>query len=570
MLWSVSLEVIKDYPRVLKHFRDHCPNLRSLTVTKQHLKSFPRSNSVLRNILERLERFEVAQRWQSFAPDDDSDEVPQVCLLELFQGPGPVFKMEHVYFDFETRNHSVLKKLLGYMPSLVSVRMPLCVNCIYRQDYLSSCERLESIRGLKLKKGINWFHFGIKWLSKHHSLNLTFKCSDEAWITYFDGELPLLRLMHRDSQLDLMEFLTRKDFKQLKKPISAWHFIDVLMEGLLGNSLGVRSVLELALSPSAPRWFPDRNELARVLRTESPLFWAEIVFELPFESIEPLVRLVGPPEEINCIGLILAGMRQSPFDPAVMNLIRDLKLGSCYESRLALCNILERNFFFEVSSPEQLRWLLEFLDDDQSRFQLTEADEDTGHRTPVLQYCFDGRNDVLQALYDHFGDNATFLFSFPNNMDTFVQLGYYCANYKDLELLKRGVKATGADKISPAVRGILLSFLCKKLWPEQKEIHVSMLQYWIEVLSEGPEPDFYASDYIPPLLGIAFAQEEGADLSEVWIRFQKTIFSQVREKKCHMEELVVSFFHKVRSIERLGLAGKYPIDFYCNFFEELV
>jgi hypothetical protein len=64
MLRQVVLIGAEDYPVVLKHLRDHCPKLRSLTITAHLFMSFPRSYSVLHSILERLERFEVIQHYR--------------------------------------------------------------------------------------------------------------------------------------------------------------------------------------------------------------------------------------------------------------------------------------------------------------------------------------------------------------------------------------------------------------------------------------------------------------------------------------------------------------------------
>jgi hypothetical protein len=101
---------------MLKHLRDHCPNLRALAITVLHLKSFHRSFPVLYSLLERLERFSVT--WHK-ARRGVVDLLPPITagdvtdsLLQLFYLSDTLLNVKHVSLDFPIVSNAKLNQLM--------------------------------------------------------------------------------------------------------------------------------------------------------------------------------------------------------------------------------------------------------------------------------------------------------------------------------------------------------------------------------------------------------------------------------------------------------------------------
>jgi hypothetical protein len=385
--------------------------------------------------------------------------------------------------------------------------------------------------------------------------------------------------MYLKSNLGFADFFFGTEaFKRLQKPIKATHFVQVLTEGILKDWEGVIVVLELALSQHSPPWFPRSDDIVPILRKSAPFFWINSVSKMPVPLISALVSFLKHPEEIYCPTLVAAGLSRNVFDPDVMKLIYDLKLGGVSESNpLPLNEINEPTYIFRAATPSAVKWLLDLLGDEESRRQLHLSNRKTADRNPVTNWYYGDRK--LKAAEDHFGTDSSCLISFPNNLNNFVTFGHYCSMFEDLDLLKRAVEATGPNNIAPDTRATFLVLLCGAYATEEVEAHKLMLRYWVDIISEGPEPDFYfltnlRVDGIEPaaLLRIASAQEDmSIDVFDVWVKLRKAVVRQVREKNgLHAEPVAAALLHAIGIIERLNLEERHPLDFYCEFFEEMV
>jgi hypothetical protein len=226
---------------------------------------------------------------------------------------------------------------------------------------------------------------------------MTFSPHDSKSLHYVRAEVPLVRLMLRESCDLLSGFVRYEQFDQLKQPIKAAHFIELILESFAENAVDVLPVLELAMSESTPRWFPPRDEIVDVLRTSAPIFWHNLLRDFTVQSIESVIKLVGNPHEINFRGVVTAGLQRIPFEPDFMKLVYNLNFsGVCAANLLPLDHIDEPNYFFKVESPEALEWLLKLLGDEECRIQLRLANDSTHNRTALVQYYHDSQLDLVQ------------------------------------------------------------------------------------------------------------------------------------------------------------------------------
>jgi hypothetical protein len=256
-----------------------------------------------------------------------------------------------------------------------------------------------------------------------------------------------------------------------------------------------------------------------------------------------VIKYVGHPEDVQCpesADVVALALSRQAFDPAIMKLIYRGKLAGALESNLSPPEGALETYFHYPETPEAIHWLLEFLGDEESRKQLLKANGRTEHRTAVVNYFNNAHPELAKAVVDHFGDDCEFLFSFPNDRDKFLAFANTCADSNDLELLKRGVEATGLNNIAPETRAMFLGSLCGKLFFNNATVDSMMLHYWVDVVSQGPEPDFFTSPFHNPkscvLLQIAGISNSASLLYEMWVKFRPMIIRQAREKKLFIEQ----------------------------------
>jgi hypothetical protein len=239
MLRKVTLSGVRDYPVILKHLRDHCPNLRSLTIFTRHLASFPRSYPVLYSILERLERFEISQhKNRRERPHVDVTEK----LLQVLQVSNEPLKIKHIRFEYRVADYVKLKLLLSRFHFLVSIDIGINLENLAQMnlvdDDLPFWHSLECIKGLSMMGKVDWFQFGVNWITSKYSanvgLNLSFRSESELDDPIICDEVPLLRLMApgRPSCADFLKF---DIFNKLKKPINVSHFAEMIVGCMAGS-----------------------------------------------------------------------------------------------------------------------------------------------------------------------------------------------------------------------------------------------------------------------------------------------------------------------------------------------
>jgi hypothetical protein len=109
---------------VYDHLRDHCPNLRRLSIAYDNIMHHYLSENTLGRILERLEEFKI-HKGENFLKGDPTNRLlsavsqcqrsPSITCLDL---------------AWETQNLTFLKLILEKLPALKTFRMPLKRNCI--------------------------------------------------------------------------------------------------------------------------------------------------------------------------------------------------------------------------------------------------------------------------------------------------------------------------------------------------------------------------------------------------------------------------------------------------------
>jgi hypothetical protein len=213
-LREVSLVSRLDYLSLLTHLRDHCPNLRSLSITTDLLMNFSRFDDILSSVLERLSELKVHQQG---AKSDGTRRLLAV-LSRCQRAPA----IEHLDLRWTTTNLAALKAILAKLPSLKTFRMPLNRDNIDFVDLFAGCESLETVGGLKTSK--KPFHvFCRDWvaatsLSSKLGLNLCFigisrvEGTQDAELSQFLNEekeisaLVLLRFVRRQAATPLQIF----------------------------------------------------------------------------------------------------------------------------------------------------------------------------------------------------------------------------------------------------------------------------------------------------------------------------------------------------------------------------
>jgi hypothetical protein len=246
MLRKITLASTRDYPIVLRHLRDHCPNLRILTIYDYHLKSFVRSYGVLYSILERLERFSVLESEYTDADLTDN-------LLQLLHISDTKLNIKKVRLQYPVEDYARLLLVFSRLPALDAFFMPMDMERmeVVTKDFEFG-ESLELIGSFEIGE-MDWFQFGLRWLNSKHSakIGLNVVISADYEVGLCPGkDVSLFRLMYLFSNLSLLDFFKLDAFNKLLKPIIATQFIGVLTEGTADSLEYVLPVLELALSQS--------------------------------------------------------------------------------------------------------------------------------------------------------------------------------------------------------------------------------------------------------------------------------------------------------------------------------
>jgi hypothetical protein len=564
MLREVSIASAFDYPTVLKHLRDHCPNLQRLRITSKLLMTFDRFDEVLGAILQRVKRFKVTHDELSDAAD------PTERLLQAISHFQTYPRINSVDLEWPTRNLTALKAVLAKLPSLEEFRMPLHREHIDFFELFSESVLLERIGGLYGEID-GWLEFCLSWIpamsDTRIGLNLSMAPITNGKLDSrfgFDKDIPVLLIPTAEiSFLDFLKEVSSAGLQQQLKPDLLLSFIAQSV-----RSGGVDELIAFMLSPNAPPFLPRPQELARLLRTSVITMWS-FISRLSRPTLEAIFKSMGAPE-ISPLSLVGSALSRSEFDPSIMKLFSEINIEGVSDSHMSqsLQDAAE-NWFVLASTPGAVKWLLNTLSDEKIRKSMVQPVPDGGFFRAVLWYCSLDRMDLVDALVEHFGDDSNFLFSFPDETQ-FMDFALYCRSKTDLDHLKRAVVATGSDLISPSTRAYVLWYLWDN--PIQNEDTRKMLNYWIDVIAEGSEPDFGSlffnddSEEGEPILSKLASRGRPLELLPILIRFKNAISKQLP----HMNVIpLLTHLHQRCASGLEAYYGEPAFDDTFSYFEKL-
>jgi hypothetical protein len=478
-LREISLESRVDYLSVLKHLRDHCPNLRHLSITLYLLMTFPRFDMVLGSILERLIEFKVDNNDDSGA--DATERL--LAVLSHCQRTPSILNLE---LNWRTHHLAPLKAVLMKLPSLTSFRMPLCRHEINLIDLFSDCKSLESVGGLPLAINQPWYLFLPLWVAgtSHTKIGINIKAAElQKNLAEFFGDantdVPavLVSCLERRQTLPV-EILSDLATAGLKQPIK----LDILTKLLrfclmLHDTERFMGLLGFLLSNTPPAFFPQPQELIQYL-VNSVEIWRLLVDLLPASAVQAVVKLIGAPQ-IHPTKLISSLLSKPTFDPDIMTMFEGMDIEDLSEHNL-------EEYFNDVSSTRAIKWLLNHFCRGKSPKILAESLPDGAWGSLMLNFFSCDRKRLVDACEDFFGDASNVLYSFPRNND-FAQFAWHCLTSADLKLFKRGVECTRLDKITPASLARVLAHFATFSGTEDND---EFLLFWLSTIKDGPEPDF--------------------------------------------------------------------------------
>jgi hypothetical protein len=379
-------------------------------------------------------------------------------------------------------------------------------------------------------------------------LNLSFGPADSINMPHIDELLDLLSPTNED--VWLLTLITSETADRpvkilqdlaaagLKQAITLDHMMQFMACCLLvAPASHFRELFEFVLATNSGP-FPPTSELLYGL-SHMELFWALVVTKLPRSTMEFVVKRIGVPQ-ISTFALLSSVVYRSNFDPKIMKLFPDMPA--------AVLSVAEAVAFFgQVSSVEILDWLIDYLSDGKPGARLARFIPNATWCSLMLQYYQDMKFSLFRRLLRHFDGGPDALYSFAQEED-FDKFACLCADLKDLPRLKRGVECTGIERISPASRARVLMYCCQAK-------NLDMVNYWMKVILQGPEPDFTTPVHPPdisdrPLLTIvnlAFS-DHFPEFRHFLEGFKDIMTSQI-SRDPHLSDLIRSLVEIARKLE---------------------
>jgi hypothetical protein len=522
-LREISLVSHADYPTVLKHLRDQCPNLHSLSISSDLLRTFTRFDKVLGNIFERLKDFTVST-FDGFRNETDATGRLLKVVSECQSAPTIV----SIALCWPTENETELKAVLSKLPSLTTLRMPLDAQQIDLIDLVSNCPSLERLRGL-IFSAEPWFTRWPEWVSfaatsqTKIGLNLGFtELEDE-----FPGsaDVPALSLMVLSESDTHAQHLSRLVDAGIKQKIDIDQVIEFLFYSIANKPFGEFEELVTYVSSKSPPFLPPPQDLARLIRTSIDICCI-MIRKLPVSTIEAIVKLVGIPE-VSPFYLVYSALERVDFDPSFIKLLYNMNIEGLSESNPLPTHPAEMHQYFSTeSSVDGLKWLLRTLGDAKSRECLTFVHPkyfaSLTKTNAMLDYYMFRRTNLAKTVIQHFCDDSNFLFSFPNE-SLFESFTLYCA-HNDPDLFQRAVEATSLQLIPPGTRARVMAYFVAHLDDEKFD---SLLEFWVGTIRGGPEPDFGAAIAGEPHIFSLPLHGRIRRFLSMWMKFKDTIMTQL-------------------------------------------
>jgi hypothetical protein len=437
----------------------------------------------LSRILERLKEFKVEQKLSKFQFGDESGDATDqlLAVLSLCKHTPSIVSLD---LGWPTRNLTSLKAILSKFPSLTKLRMPLYRAHIDLIDLFSGYKSLECVEGLSNTPGTDsWFKFCFDWIAamSHTKLGMNISCSIRRGVPTREAEssLLLMALLEHRPHDDAVQNLTNLA-AALKQKIPAQDLVTLITKYVFFKRENLKELLEFLVSPTRSAAFlPPPQELVHLLRNRFPL-WKNMVALCRVPTVELFVRLVGPPE-VEPFELFCTALHQVGFDPAIMVAFEDIEVGELSEPLIIKC-------FEPVRSSAALRWLLNHFAKERGPQVLAQSLPSGAWSKLMLHYLRVAATDVSKALDQYFGDASNGPYSFPTD-EEFELFAKICLWPANLAALQRAVQCAGPDGISPASRARVLLFC---FTDTNISANLQVLDYWLSVVFEGPEPDFMA------------------------------------------------------------------------------
>jgi hypothetical protein len=485
-LRAVSLSSAHDYPMILRHLRDRCPRLRSLSLSTTLLTTFPSMARRVADLLPRLLRCVLADDASPQFIPDEVYSIFDMCtsplnIMELFLLQ-PTF---HELDRFEKLFHKLphLRRLTATVPAYMLHRVP-------QLAYLEYLDAIEFSHPFKDEAAALGF---LRPLAGSNVANLTF--SIESLRFSLVGFLIFSSWEHRALDILVSARITSK---------ISLRDVRSLLFMFCSDSERFDCFVRLIDSNSHPL-LPTREEVSTVVVD----IFRDSASRLSESSIELLVTTFG-------------SFRPAPSSIAflLVDLPRRMlvfELGLVTADELAHPKCEKDNLFFFANSPEVLEWLLTSMSKDDALRLLRQRPTDVfRNRCPLMRLFLDPKlfgivQEKLEGLP---------IFSFPDPAEFLLAF----RSLPSLDSLKLIVDSTGFQNISGETRGRLLWQICAS-----ECVAEGAFDYWLDVL-ESPmfvdDPHFYVSNFVDALRTAPSSLSQARRLHIVFRRYEIALIGQ--------------------------------------------
>jgi hypothetical protein len=557
---EVVLKSQSDYLSVFYHLRNHCPNLRRLSITFGQLKDSTLSAKTLSDILDRLTEFKVGK---NYGGEEATDRL--LSILSLSHRSPPIV---HLDLGWSTLNLAAMKAVLAKLPFLKLIRMPLSKDHIDLVELFSSSASLERVEGLNLLSTGPWFSFCLQWITamSHSKIGTNVYFSPRPFLVMgIHSRLSLLQIALMDyldpfHGLSPVEMLTRLAGAGLRQQIPLVHLFEFILK-YTKRPIQIQELVEYLMSSLRPAAFlPAPPEMQFHLQSCFPL-WSDILSSAPASTIGAVLKLIGPPR-VETVKLFQTALHRNPFEPAVMAAFKDVAIEILLETDLD-------DFFVPIRSSKTLKWLLNYLGREKGPQGLAASLPDGAWSNIMRKYLKRG-GVLFEELQTYFGATSDVLYSFPQPY-AFESFAECCLRSADVALLRRAAECTGLDRISPSTRARVL-FYCF----DHENADANFLDYWTEfICREGPAPDFSktALGQANPIILSLLSRQHVIKFYPFLLRFKEDILQQLVDKVDDLNSLMEGLVFLSRDLQEMleddPSFGPY-FDGYKIFVEEYI
>jgi hypothetical protein len=513
-LREISLNVLRECPRIIRHLADHCPNLRVLKISCTILEIFSIVIPDLARLVDRITTLELSRfdRRTSFFAGTREDLSKKLItnfksLFQLLQRPQGLTHLRLPFAPNTAESIQILRSALGRLVNLTCVSIPLDSDMQESGIIFTECRSLQRVEltGMTTHNPDVFVPTLLRALSQCPVGDRIFlRSNSQPYGSFFQRAMSLVEAQN---PIRFFDWLNESGFVG---PLSGETISLVLAVMGVSNGSEFIGMLE---SDQRPHWLPHLRDVIEHVRSSS--FWCHLVGESPISVFQSMVSRVGVPHAQGT-ELIIAALSAGKIE----TLQYFEKLGLMTRENLMQH---EESIFVYADTLETFQCLRRLLNPEDARTLLFQRARH--FHSAFLHYVERQQTQIVDACLEW---DPTLL-CLPNEAD-FVGTALYLGRRSSmLQYLPRLVEATGVEKISAATRAVCL-------WDSMATFSADS-HFWIDFILSDPNvmPDFFARVYFGnksygmiETLTFETSTDGLLRLADVLMMFQDAILRQMR------------------------------------------